>query len=36
MKQQIDEFSRYLQNVKQASVNTIRAYENDLSRLESF
>ena len=22
MKQQIDEFSRYLQNVKQASVNT--------------
>ena len=36
MKQQIEDFTRYLQEVKQSSLNTIRAYQNDLTRLESY
>lgn len=36
MKQQIEEFIRYLQEVKQASLNTVRAYQNDLLKLESY
>lgn len=36
MKQQIEDFTRYLQEVKQASLNTISAYQNDLMRLESY
>lgn len=36
MKQQIEDFIRYLQEVKQASLNTIRAYKNDLRKLESY
>lgn len=33
MKQQIEDFISYLQEVKQASQNTIRAYQNDLKKL---
>ncbi len=36
MKQQIEDFISYLQEVKQASQNTIRAYQNDLKKLESY
>lgn len=36
MKQQIEDFTGYLQEVKQASLNTISAYQNDLRKLESF
>jgi integrase/recombinase XerD len=36
MKQQIEDFTRYLQEVKVASLNTIRAYQNDLMKLESY
>ncbi|HHT87854.1 MAG TPA: tyrosine recombinase [Clostridiales bacterium] len=36
MKQQIEDFTKYLLEVKQSSMNTIRAYRNDLSKLESF
>lgn len=36
MKQHIEDFTAYLQDVKQSSLNTIRAYQNDLSRLETY
>lgn len=36
MKQQIEDFTRYLQEVKQASLNTISAYQNDLMKLKSY
>jgi len=36
MKQQIEEFTGYLQEVKQSSLNTIRAYQNDLRKLENY
>lgn len=36
MKQQIEEFTSYLREVKHASLNTIRAYQNDLRKLESY
>lgn len=36
MKQHIEDFTGYLQDVKQSSLNTIRAYQNDLSRLETY
>lgn len=36
MKQQIEDFIVYLQDVKQSSLNTISAYRNDLRKLESY
>lgn len=36
MKQQIEDFTGYLQEVKQSSLNTVRAYQNDLRKLESY
>lgn len=36
MKQQIEDFTGYLQEVRQASLNTIRAYQNDLRKLEAY
>lgn len=36
MKQQIEDFTRYLQEIKQSSLNTIRAYQNDLTKLEAY
>jgi len=36
MKQEIEEFTKYLSEVKQASSNTIKAYQNDLNKLEAF
>ncbi len=36
MKQQIEDFTGYLKEVKQASKNTISAYQNDLRKLESY
>jgi len=36
MKQQIEDFIRYLQEVKHASLNTVSAYQNDLLKMESF
>lgn len=36
MNQQIDDFAGYLHEVKQSSLNTIRAYQNDLKKLESY
>ena len=36
MNQQIEDFSGYLQEVRQSSLNTIRAYQNDLRKLESY
>lgn len=36
MRQEIEDFIGYLQEVKQASKNTISAYKNDLRKLESF
>jgi integrase/recombinase XerD len=36
MKQQIKDFTGYLKEVKQASKNTISAYQNDLRKLESY
>lgn len=36
MKQQIEDFISYLQEVKHASLNTVRAYQNDLSKMESY
>jgi len=36
MKQQIEDFITYLKEVKHASLNTVRAYQNDLEKLESY
>jgi len=36
MKQQIEDFIRYLQEVKHASLNTVSAYQNDLLKMESY
>jgi len=36
MKQQIEDFIRYLQEVKHASLNTVRSYQNDLFKMESY
>lgn len=36
MNQQIEAFTRYLLEVKQSSQNTIRAYQKDLKKLESY
>lgn len=36
MKQYVSEFVTYLQEVKHASLNTVRAYENDLKKLEAY
>lgn len=36
MKHHIEDFINYLQDVKQSSLNTIRAYQNDLRKLESY
>ena len=36
MKQQIEAFIGYLQEVKQSSLNTIRAYRNDLDKLQAY
>lgn len=36
MKQQIEDFIKYLREVKHASLNTIRSYQNDLAKLESY
>jgi integrase/recombinase XerD len=36
MKEYIEAFTVYLQEVRQSSLNTIRAYQNDLRKLESY
>lgn len=36
MKHHIEDFIKYLQDVKQSSPNTINAYQNDLRKLEAF
>jgi integrase/recombinase XerD len=36
MIQQIEDFSGYLQEVRQSSLNTIRAYQNDLKKMKSY
>ncbi|HPU63993.1 MAG TPA: site-specific integrase, partial [Mobilitalea sp.] len=36
MKHLIEDFIAYLQEVKHASLNTVRAYQNDLGKLESY
>lgn len=36
MRKQIEDFTCYLQEVKQSSQNTIKAYQNDLNKLEAY
>jgi integrase/recombinase XerD len=36
MEQYIDDFMKYLQDVKHASINTLQAYKNDLNKLHLF